>query len=138
MNEKWCSEQELPKHYLKRCQDLFRQTQNYDESRNHVRCLFSKGILLLVNSCRPSSSDRVQSACLKLLYLADLFYKRFKKMIVTDKELVSQTITVILFFLLLSTLRCPSLPIFLSPLTYSPDLQCRQLSLLFLYSQDLP
>jgi hypothetical protein len=89
-NEKRGSEQELPKHYLKRCQELFRRKlQNRDVSRNQVRRLFSEGVVLLVNSCSGPSSDSVQSACFKLLYLADLFYKTFKLMIVDDKELVS-------------------------------------------------
>ncbi|CAB4033271.1 Hypothetical predicted protein [Paramuricea clavata] len=86
-NEKRSSEQELPKHYLKKCQELFRK-QNRDESRNKVRRLFSEGVVLLVNSCSGPSSDSVQSACFKLLYLADLFYKRFKLIIVDDKELL--------------------------------------------------
>jgi hypothetical protein len=101
-NEKRGSEQELPKHYLKRCQELFRRTQNRDESRNKVRRLFSEGVVLLVNSCSgPSSESSVQSACFKLLYLADLFYKRFKLMIVDDKELVSYSLFLIIVCLAL-------------------------------------
>ncbi|CAB4006779.1 predicted protein [Paramuricea clavata] len=88
LKKKWGSEQQLPNDYFDRCEEFFFR-QNSDESRDQVRCLFSKGVVLLVNSCSGPSSDSVQSACFKLLYLADLFYKRFKKMIVDDKELLN-------------------------------------------------
>ena len=59
-------------------------------SINCVRSLFSKGVVLLAKSCSSMpSSNGLQSVCLKLLYLADLFYDRFKAMIVDDEELVS-------------------------------------------------
>lgn len=88
LNEKWSSGQDLPKHYLKRCQMLFSATQCV-ESVNRIRCLFSKGVLLLVNSCSTPTDDGAQLACLKLLYLANQFYVRFKEIIIDDKELVS-------------------------------------------------
>lgn len=85
LKEKWCSEQKLPKNYLKRCQELLRGTQDYDVSLNYLRSLFSKGIVILAKSC---SNDDLQLACFKLLYMADLFYERFRKVIVDDGELV--------------------------------------------------
>ncbi|XP_028405355.1 uncharacterized protein LOC114527851 [Dendronephthya gigantea] len=86
LNDKWCSEENLPKHYLKRCQELLRGAQDYDISLNYLRSLFSKGMVILVKSCSTNDS---QSACFKLLYLADLFYQRFKGVIVADKELLN-------------------------------------------------
>ena len=92
LKKKWASEPELPKHFLMKCHKLLHVTQNFDESTNHVRCLFSKGVLLLVNSCRhcrATCCDDVLTVCHKLLYLSNLFYNRFGEMIVEDKDLVS-------------------------------------------------
>ena len=96
MNEKWSFEQGLPKHYLKRCHELFRGTQNIDESVNRIRCLFSKGVILLANSCSTPTGDGEQLACLKLLYMANQFYTRFKDIIIADKELVRYNLNLVI------------------------------------------
>lgn len=84
----------MPKHFLKRCRGLFHGTENIDESVNRIRCLFSKGVVLLANSCSTPTEDGEQLACLKLLYLANQFYTRFKEIIIADKELVSYILLV--------------------------------------------
>ena len=66
-----------------KCNELLCGEQDCD-----VHCLFSKGFHLLVDSCR-SCNDDVHLACLKLLYLANLFYNRFKEMVVKSPQLVS-------------------------------------------------
>ncbi|XP_028405346.1 uncharacterized protein LOC114527842 [Dendronephthya gigantea] len=92
LQEKWYSKQNLPKNYLRRCRKLLRgRGVNRDLSINCVRSLFSKGVVLLVKSCSPvlPSSNGLQSVCLKLLYLADLFYHRFKAMIIDNDEMLN-------------------------------------------------
>ncbi|XP_028405287.1 uncharacterized protein LOC114527794 [Dendronephthya gigantea] len=86
LNEKWCSEQKIPENYLKKCQELLRGLQDYDITLNHLRSLFCKGIVILAKSC---SSKDPQLACSKLLYMADLFYLRFREVIVDDEELLN-------------------------------------------------
>ena len=83
LDRKWRrSEEELPEEYLMKCRKLFVEKPNCD-----VQCLLSKGVVLLTNSCR-SSNDGVHSTCLKLLHLANLFYNRFRKIVVENQQLV--------------------------------------------------
>ena len=85
LDRKWKrseEEQVLPESYSMKCNELLCGEQNCD-----VHCLFSKGFHLLVDSCR-SCNDDAHLACLKLLYLANLFYNRFKEMVVKSPQLL--------------------------------------------------
>ena len=86
-NQKFESVENVPKHYKKRCQELLRGIHDSDVSVNNLRCLFSKGVNVLVNSCSHHTTDP-NLAGLKLLHLADLFYNSFKEIIVEVKDLV--------------------------------------------------
>ncbi|XP_028405274.1 uncharacterized protein LOC114527781 [Dendronephthya gigantea] len=96
LKRKWSSKNNLAKNYLRKCRKMLRESDlpiNSDLSINRVRSLFSKGVILLVKSCSPicspPSSDASHLVCLKLLYLADLFYDRFKGMIIDHEELLN-------------------------------------------------
>ena len=93
LDRKWRrSEEELPEEYLMKCRKLFVEKPNCD-----VHCLLSKGVVLLTNSCR-SSNDGVHSTCLKLLHLANLFYNRFRKILVENQQLVRDLVIFISIF----------------------------------------
>ena len=80
---------ELSRNLLKRCEELFRGIDNGKVMPVKVlHNLMTRGVKLLINSCRPYSHD-VHSVAMKVLYLSDIVIKRFRKTIIEHKDMVS-------------------------------------------------
>ena len=79
---------ELSRNFRKRCEELFRGINNGKVTVKVLHSFLSRGVKLLINSCRPYSHD-VDSVAMKILYLSDIVIKRFKENIIEHKDMVS-------------------------------------------------
>ena len=79
---------ELSRNFRKRCEELFRGINNGKVTGKVLHSFLSRGVKLLINSCRPYSDD-VDSVAMKILYLSDIVIKRFKENIIEHKDMVS-------------------------------------------------
>ena len=79
----------LSRDFLKKCEELFRRIDNRKITVKFLQSLLPRGMTLLVNSCRPAYSYDVDSVAMKILYLSEIFIKRFRKTIIRHKDMVS-------------------------------------------------